>query len=134
MILQIATFVILAIFVFAIIKVFSSFIFKKKIELVKHDIFEKELNEALAMENQVLVVFENGYWEIKEETTTTEWSATVGTVTTIDFDTDINDKRYKKFMGKSLVRDHEGEHELQIIKEFELNDSVSKEELLAFKI
>jgi hypothetical protein len=131
--LQIFTFVCLAFIMFAIIKIVKSFLFKKKVELAKPDQFIHEINEAKNEENQILVVFNDGYWEIKEETVTKEWSAETGSQTFVDFDLNIDDKRYKSFMDKALDRNEEGEHSLSVIKELELESSLDAETVLHLK-
>lgn len=131
--LQVFTFVCLAFIIFAILKITKSFLFKKKVELAMPDQFVDEMNVAKNENNQILVVFNDGYWEIKEETVTKEWSAEVGTQTFVDFDLDINDKRYKSFMDKELSRNEEGEHFLTVVKELELESSLDVESVLHMK-
>ena len=131
--LQIFTFVCMAFITFAILKIAKSFLFKKKVELAQPDQFISEINIAKNEENQILVVFNDGYWEIKEETVTKEWSAEAGSQTFVDFDLDIDDKRYKSFMDKQLSRDEEGEHSLKVVKELELETTLDAETILHLK-
>jgi len=113
--------------------VLKSVFFKKKVHLVAPDVFRDETSKAKKYDNQILVVFNNGYWEIKEEVVTKEWSADTGSQTFVDFDTDIDDDRYQSFMNDALERDQEGEHPLKIVKELELKNDFDADEYLKLK-
>ena len=133
MAIQVFTIVVIAFFAFAILKVLTSFLFKKKISLARPEEFISEINAAKNKENQILVVYDKGYWEIKEETVSKEWSAEGGTQTFVDFDVDIDDTRYYSFMNKTLVRDEEGEHKVKVLKEIELSKATDAETFLKMK-
>jgi hypothetical protein len=124
----------LAILVIAVIKIMFSFIIKKKITIINEDQFRDEINKLKHFENQVLFLFENGYWEIKEATVSKEWSQNLGTQTIIDIDPDIDTRRYKKMMGEPLQKDEYGDHGIKILKEIDLSKDHDPEHLLALKI
>ena len=115
---------IIAIFFIAIFRVIYGLIFSKKVKLIDTKRLEYEIEEAKSKKHQILLIFEDGYWEIKEEVHSQEWSANTGTQSYIDFDSDINDKRYLEMTGKSLNRDKEGEHSLKIVKEIEIDQNI----------
>ncbi len=133
MTLQFFTILCLAFLIVAILMVIKSFVFKKKIQIVNPEQFIYETNEAKNSKNKILVVFNNGYWEIKEEVVSKEWSAEAGAQTFVDFDLEINDSRYKQLMNSDLNRDKFGEHSLKVIKEVELFNTFIPEDALRLK-
>ncbi|MCB0279798.1 MAG: hypothetical protein KDD94_09865, partial [Calditrichaeota bacterium] len=92
MLLQILSIITLALLAIAIIKIVHSFIFRKKVSPVKTDFLSSEISKHQHLKNQVLLIFEDGYWEIKEEQHSKEWSMSGGSQSFVDLDTDINDK------------------------------------------
>lgn len=131
--LEIFTIICIVFLLVAILAVLKSFIFKKKLKVVHPDKFVSEINSAKNEDNKILVVFNDGYWEVKEEVVTKEWSAEAGTQTFIDFDQNIDDSRYEDFMGKNLERDQFGEHPLRVVKELELDSNTNAEAVLQLK-
>ena len=134
MFLQILSIFTVVLLVLAVLKIMHSFIFRKKVSVVKPDFLTSEISKHQRMKNQVLLIFEDGYWEIKEEEHSKEWSMAGGTQSFVDLDTDIDNKRYHQFMGNRLERDKEGHHSLRIVKEIELNSSTHIDEILNMKI
>lgn len=134
MTLQIISVITMLILVIAVIRIMLSFMIKKKISIKNEEQFKKEIDELKHFENQVLFLFANGYWEIKEAVVSKEWSAQGGTQTIIDIDSDIDARRYKKLMGEALEKDEYGEHGIKIIKEIDLSKDHDPEHLLALKI
>lgn len=132
--LEIISFVTLAILVLAVLKIMYAFIIKKPITIVHHDKFREEINHLKHYENQVLFLYDNGYWEIKEAVVSKEWSASLGTQTIIDIDSDIDSRRYKQMMGKSVKRDGYGGYDVKVLKEIDLSKDHDPEHLLSLKI
>lgn len=118
---MIFTVLISAILCFIILQMLYTKVISKPVAIVDHERFIIEVNERKRHKHQVLVVFSNGYWEIKEEHRSDEWSAERGSETYIDLDTDIDDVRYFKAMGEPLARDESGKFDLKIRKEIDLN-------------
>ena len=134
MFLQVVSILTMALLVVAVIKIIHSFMFRKKLSVINPDYLSSEIAKHQKMKHQILLIFENGYWEIKEEEHSKEWSMGGGTQNFVDLDTDIDNKRFKQFMGEPLKRDKEGHHDLRIIKEIELKESTHIDEILKLKI
>jgi hypothetical protein len=122
---------IIVIFFISILRVIYGLMFSKKVKPIDAKRLEYEVGEAKIKKHQIFILFQDGYWEIKEEVHSQEWSANGGTQNYIDFDLEINDNRYFEMMGKNLIRDKEGEHSLKIVKEIEITKDLDIEKLVS---
>lgn len=119
--------------IFAIFLAIKPLVFKKRLTVMRSDQFVYEFNGEKIKKNRILLIFENGYWEIKEEIRRKEWSPN-GSMEIIDFDSNINDKRYKEFTGEFPLRDKEGRCALKLVKEIELHPLLNPDELQNVRI
>jgi hypothetical protein len=120
--------------IFGFLKIVTSFLFRKKVELIRPDLLIEEVNAAKKMANQILVIYEGGYWEIKQEEHSKEWTANAGSQSFVNLNTSITDKRYKLLMNKELERDQEGEQHIKVLKEIDIVSTTNVEELSHIKV
>jgi hypothetical protein len=126
------TTVLSVILLFILIQMLYKKLLSKPVQIRDHERFIIEVNRCKNLPYQVLVVYSNGYWEIKEESRSEEWSADRGVETYIDLETEIDDFRYFSIMGEALLRNDLGEHGISIRKEIDLTPAFNPFKSLRF--
>ena len=119
--------------VLAVLKIIISLIFKKKVGPVNREMLKNELADLKNPSEQIFVLYEEGYWEFKEESHSKEWHPSAGTMNFVDFDTNVDEKRYKKMMNKPISKDEEGIQSINVLMEIELSKYSNLDELLDIK-